>query len=58
MMQQNTFMMPVHFMCTGKNTFALNVGEKIELLYISEIVNSYSPEAEDYDFSVGDTFCG
>ena len=26
------------------------------VLYISEIVNSYSSEAKDYDFSVGDTF--
>lgn len=43
-------------MCTGKNTFVLNVGGKLELLYISEIVNSYSSEAKDYDFSVGDTF--
>lgn len=48
--------MPVRFMCTGKNTFALNAGGKLELRYMSKIVNSDSPEAKDYDFSVGDTF--
>lgn len=31
-------------------------GGKVELRYISKIVNSKSPEAKDYDFSVGDTF--
>ena len=49
-------MMSVRFMCTGKNTFVLNAGEKLELRYISKIVNSDSPEAKYYDFSVGDTF--
>lgn len=29
---------------------------KVELRYVSKIVNSKSPEAKDYDFSVGDTF--
>ncbi len=28
----------------------------MELRYVSKIVNSKSPEAKDYDFSVGDTF--
>lgn len=31
-------------------------GGKAELRYVSKIVNSKSPEAKDYDFSVGDTF--
>lgn len=31
-------------------------GGKVELRYVSKIVNSKSPEAKDYDFSVGDTF--
>lgn len=31
-------------------------GSKVELRYVSKIVNSKSPEAKDYDFSVGDTF--
>lgn len=31
-------------------------GSKVELRYISESVNSKSPEAKGYDFSVGDTF--
>lgn len=31
-------------------------GGKVILTYKSEIVNSKSPEAKNYDFSVGDTF--
>ena len=31
-------------------------GSKVELRYVSKNVNSKSPEAKDYDFSVGDTF--
>lgn len=31
-------------------------GSKVELRYVSKIVNSKSPEAKDYDFSVGDIF--
>lgn len=31
-------------------------GGKVKLRYVSKIVNSKSPEAKDYDFSVGDTF--
>ena len=31
-------------------------GGKVELRYVSKIVNSKSPEAKNYDFSVGDTF--
>lgn len=31
-------------------------GGKTELRYVSKVVNSKSPEAKDYDFSVGDTF--
>lgn len=31
-------------------------GGKVELGCVSKIVNSKSPEAKDYDFSVGDTF--
>ena len=49
-------MMPVRFMCIGKKHFCPKCGEKLELRYISKIVNSNSPEAKDYDFSVGDTF--
>ena len=30
-------------------------GGKVELRYVSKTVNSKSPEAKDYDFSVGDT---
>lgn len=47
--------MLIYFMYIWKNTFALNA-EKLELRYISKIVNSNSPEAKDYDLSVGDTF--
>ena len=39
-----------------KKHFCPKCGEKLELRYISKIVNSNSPEAKDYDFSVGDTF--
>lgn len=39
-----------------KKHFCPKCGEKLELRYISKIVNSDSPEAKDYDFSVGDTF--
>lgn len=39
-----------------KKHFCPKCGGKLELLYISEIVNSYSSEAKDYDFSVGDTY--
>ena len=31
-------------------------GGKVELRYVSRIVNSKSSEAKDYDFSVGYTF--
>lgn len=31
-------------------------GGKVELRFVSKIVNSQSPEAKDYDFSVGDTY--
>lgn len=31
-------------------------GNKVELRYDSKTVNSKSPEAKDYDFSLGDTF--
>lgn len=31
-------------------------GKKLKLRYVSKIVNSKSPEAKDYDFSVADTF--
>jgi len=39
-----------------KKHFCPKCGKKLELRYISKIVNSNSPEAKDYDFSVGDTF--
>ena len=39
-----------------KKHFCPKCGGKLELLYISEIVNSYSSEAKDYDFSVGDSY--
>ena len=29
---------------------------KVELRYVNKTVNSKSPEAKDFDFSVGDTF--
>ena len=39
-----------------KKHFCPKCGKKLELRYTSKIVNSKSPEAIDYDFSVGDTF--
>ena len=30
-------------------------GNKVELRHISRVINSKSPEAKDYDFSMGDT---
>lgn len=42
----------IHF----KKHFCPKCGSKVELGYISKIVNSNSPEAKNYDFSVGDTF--
>lgn len=39
-----------------KKHFCPKCWEKLELRYISKIVNSNSTEAKDYDFSVGDTF--
>jgi len=39
-----------------KKHFCPECGRKLDLKYISRIVNSNSPEAKDYDFSVGDTF--
>jgi len=42
----------VHF----KKHFCPKCKNKLELRYISKIVNSKSSEAKDYDFSVGDTF--
>lgn len=39
-----------------KRHFCPQCGNKLELRYASKIVNSISPEAKDYDFSMGDTF--
>ena len=39
-----------------KKHFCPNCGNKVELRYVSKIVNSKSPEAKNYDFSLGDTF--
>lgn len=39
-----------------KKHFCPQCGERLELQYVSEIVNSNSPKAKDYDFSIGDTF--
>ena len=39
-----------------KKHFCPKCGKKLELRYVSKIVNSKSPEAKNYDFSVGDTF--
>lgn len=39
-----------------KKHFCPQCRKKLELRYISKIVNSKSPEALEYDFSVGDTF--
>lgn len=39
-----------------KKHFCPKCGSKVELRYTSKIANSTSPQAKDYDFSVGDTF--
>ena len=39
-----------------KKHFCPICGNKLELRFVSKIVNSKSPEAKDYDFSNGDTF--
>ena len=39
-----------------KKNFCPKCGSKLEVWYISEVVNSNSPEAKKYDFSAGDTF--
>ena len=42
----------VHF----RRHFCPKCGKRLKLRYISKIVNSKSPEAKNYDFSLGDTF--
>ena len=42
----------IHF----KKHFCPKCGNKLELRYVGKTVNSKSPEAKNYDFSVGDTF--
>lgn len=39
-----------------KKHFCPKCGRKLELRYISRVVNSKSKEARNYDFSLGDTF--
>ena len=39
-----------------KKHFCPECGNKLELSYVSKIVNSKSPDAKDYDFSLGDIF--
>ena len=39
-----------------KKHFCPNCGNRLELRYIRKTVNTKSPEAEKFDFSVGDTF--
>ena len=39
-----------------KKHFCPRCGKRLELRFVSKIVNSKSPEAIEYDFSVGDTF--
>lgn len=39
-----------------KKHFCPKCGNKLELKYVSKVVNSKSPEAKYYDFSIGDTF--
>lgn len=39
-----------------KKHFCPKCWKKLELRYVSKIVNYNSPEAKDYDFSIGDTF--
>ncbi len=39
-----------------KKHFCPQCNTKVELKYKSKIVNSNSPEAKQYDFSLGDTF--
>lgn len=48
--------MPICFMFIAKKHFCPQCGKKLKLRYSSKIVNSKSPEVENYDFSVGDTF--
>lgn len=43
-------------LCSLEKAFCPKCGNKLELRYASRIINSKSPEATDYDFSVGDTF--
>lgn len=38
-----------------KKHFCPECGSRLVIRHMSEIVNSESPEARDYDFSVGDT---
>ena len=39
-----------------KRHFCPKCGNRVEIRYCSKIINSMSPEAENYDFSVGDTY--
>ena len=39
-----------------KKHYCPNCGDKVELRYVSKVVNSKSPEAKNFDFSVGDTY--
>lgn len=39
-----------------KKHFCPKCGERLELRYNSKVVNSKSPEAKKYDFTLGDTF--
>ena len=42
----------VHF----KKHFCPNCHKRLQISYVSKIVNSKSSEAKKYDFSIGDTF--
>ncbi len=39
-----------------KKHYCPQCNNKLELKYDSKIINSNSPEARDYDFSLGDTY--
>lgn len=39
-----------------KDHFCPDCGEKLEKVAVSKVVSSKSPEAKDFDFSIGDVF--
>lgn len=51
----NIFMMLVQSMYISKKHYCPKCDKRLIVAYESIVINSHSPEAKDYDFSVSDT---